>query len=141
MAVRRGAVGIAVGVLWATVTAFRQLPDRTQIGSCVPSANPASFMSSSIRMRSGDMVISFSCSSAGDRRLPPEGCSQSGHRAAFIPNLGEAVPSKGRKPSIDAAEVRRLREQEKLGPAAIARRLGIGRASVYRALGKSAPPA
>src|SRR5918912_1225618 len=48
---------------------------------------------------------------------------------------------KGRKPGIDAAEVRRLREQEKLGPAAIARRLGIGRASVYRVLGKSAPPA
>jgi DNA invertase Pin-like site-specific DNA recombinase len=48
---------------------------------------------------------------------------------------------KGRKPRIDAAEVRRLREQEKLGPAAIARRLGIGRASVYRVLGKSAPPA
>ncbi len=48
---------------------------------------------------------------------------------------------KGRKPSIDAAEVRRLRGQEKLGPAAIARRLGIGRASVYRVLGKSAPPA
>jgi DNA invertase Pin-like site-specific DNA recombinase len=48
---------------------------------------------------------------------------------------------KGRKPRIDAAEVRRLREQEKLGPAAIARRLGIGRASVYRVLGKSAPSA
>ena len=42
---------------------------------------------------------------------------------------------KGRKPSIDAAEVRRLREQEKLGPTAIAKRLGIGRASVYRVLG------
>jgi DNA invertase Pin-like site-specific DNA recombinase len=48
---------------------------------------------------------------------------------------------KGRKPRIDAAEVRRLREQEKLGPAAIAKRLGIGRASVYRVLGKSAPSA
>ena len=50
---------------------------------------------------------------------------------------------KGRKPSIDAAEVRRLREheQEKVGPAAIARRLGIGRASVYRVLGRSAQPA
>ena len=45
---------------------------------------------------------------------------------------------KGRKPSIDAAEVRRLREQEKLGPAAIAKRLGIGRASVYRVLGERA---
>jgi DNA invertase Pin-like site-specific DNA recombinase len=42
---------------------------------------------------------------------------------------------KGRKPRIDAAEVRRLREGEGLGPAAIARRLGIGRASVYRLLG------
>jgi DNA invertase Pin-like site-specific DNA recombinase len=41
---------------------------------------------------------------------------------------------KGRKPSIDAGEV--LRREEKLGPAAIARRLGIGRASVYRLLGK-----
>lgn len=43
---------------------------------------------------------------------------------------------KGRKPSIDAAEVRRLREQEKLGPSTIAKRLGIGRASVYRVLGQ-----
>lgn len=43
---------------------------------------------------------------------------------------------KGRKPSIDPAEVRRLREQEGLGPAAIAKRLGIGRASVYRVLGE-----
>ena len=42
---------------------------------------------------------------------------------------------KGRKPSIDPAEVRRLREAEGLGPSAIAKRLGIGRASVYRVLG------
>src|SRR5919107_458284 len=42
---------------------------------------------------------------------------------------------KGRKPRIDAAEVRRLRKGEGLGPAAIARRLGVGRASVYRVLG------
>jgi DNA invertase Pin-like site-specific DNA recombinase len=45
---------------------------------------------------------------------------------------------KGRKPSIDRAEVLRLRREERLGPAAIARRLGIGRASVYRLLGKLA---
>jgi DNA invertase Pin-like site-specific DNA recombinase len=32
----------------------------------------------------------------------------------------------------------RLRREERLGPAAIARRLGIGRASVYRVLGKHA---
>ena len=44
---------------------------------------------------------------------------------------------KGRKPTIDTAEVRRLKEEEKLGPAGIACRLGIGRASVYRVLGKA----
>ena len=43
---------------------------------------------------------------------------------------------KGRKPSIDAAEIVRLRREENLGPAAIARRLGVGRASVYRLLSK-----
>jgi DNA-binding transcriptional regulator LsrR (DeoR family) len=32
----------------------------------------------------------------------------------------------------------RLRREEKLGPAAIARRLGIGRASVYRLVEKEA---
>ena len=46
---------------------------------------------------------------------------------------------KSRKPSIDAAELRRLRDEEKLGPAAIARRLKIGQVSVYQVLGKSAP--
>jgi hypothetical protein len=46
----------------------------------------------------------------------------------------------GRKPTIDAAELHRLRDEEKLGPAAIARRLGIGRASVYRVLGRPTPP-
>ncbi|MBV8616668.1 MAG: recombinase family protein [Acetobacteraceae bacterium] len=47
---------------------------------------------------------------------------------------------KGRRRSIDPAEVRRLREQEKLKPTVIARRLGIGRASVYRVLGKQEVP-
>ena len=40
----------------------------------------------------------------------------------------------GRKPSIDAAEVRRLRDQESLGATEIARKLGIARTSVYRVL-------
>ena len=44
---------------------------------------------------------------------------------------------RGRKPSVDAAEVRRLHAQEKLGATDIARRLGIGRASVYRVLRKA----
>lgn len=47
----------------------------------------------------------------------------------------------GRKPSIDPAEIQRLRVEEKLGPTEIARRLGIGRASVYRALAHYGQPA
>jgi DNA invertase Pin-like site-specific DNA recombinase len=43
----------------------------------------------------------------------------------------------GRRPQIDPAAVRELRDTEKLGPSAIAKRLGIGRASVYRVLGKA----
>ena len=38
---------------------------------------------------------------------------------------------KGRKPSVDTAAVRSLRDQG-VGPSEIAKRLGIGRASVYR---------
>ncbi|WP_299806068.1 recombinase family protein [Tardiphaga sp.] len=40
---------------------------------------------------------------------------------------------KGRKPSIDTAKVKALKAQG-IGPSAIAKALGIGRASVYRAL-------
>jgi DNA invertase Pin-like site-specific DNA recombinase len=40
---------------------------------------------------------------------------------------------KGRKPSVPVAEVRRL-ASEGVGPTEIGKRLGIGRASVYRAL-------
>ncbi len=40
---------------------------------------------------------------------------------------------KGRKPTIDANQVRSLKEQG-LGATAIARKLNIGRASVYRVL-------
>lgn len=44
-----------------------------------------------------------------------------------------------RKPFAEqpTAAVRELRDTEKLGPSAIAKRLGIGRASVYRVLGKA----
>lgn len=48
---------------------------------------------------------------------------------------------RGRKPSIDPAEVQRLRVEEKLGATEIARRLGVGRASVYRALARHGRPA
>jgi DNA invertase Pin-like site-specific DNA recombinase len=40
---------------------------------------------------------------------------------------------KGRKPTVDAAQVRELKAKG-VGPSAIAKSLGIGRASVYRAL-------
>lgn len=40
---------------------------------------------------------------------------------------------RGRKRSVDRLEVQRLRDIERLGATEIARRLGIGRASVYRA--------
>ena len=43
---------------------------------------------------------------------------------------------KGRRPSIDPVQVRKLRE-EGVGPADIARKLRIGRASVYRVLGST----
>lgn len=46
---------------------------------------------------------------------------------------------KGRRPSIDTAQVRALKA-EGVGPAEIARRLGIARASVYRALGVKDEP-
>jgi DNA invertase Pin-like site-specific DNA recombinase len=41
---------------------------------------------------------------------------------------------KGRKPTISGAEIRKLKK-DGLGATEIAKRLGIGRASVYRALG------
>jgi DNA invertase Pin-like site-specific DNA recombinase len=40
---------------------------------------------------------------------------------------------KGRRPSIDPAQVRKL-HKDGVGPAEIARKLKIGRASVYRLL-------
>lgn len=43
---------------------------------------------------------------------------------------------KGRPPSIDGTEIKRLRNAG-IGPTAIARKLGIGRASVYRILATS----
>lgn len=50
-----------------------------------------------------------------------------------IDRAKEAGVYKGRKPTIDTGAVRALRDQG-LGGSEIAKRLGIGRASVYRAL-------
>lgn len=51
-----------------------------------------------------------------------------------IAKAKQAGVYKGRKPTVPAEEVKRLRD-EGVKPAEIARRLGIGRTSVYRALG------
>ena len=77
----------------------------------------------------------------GDPRREGERTRRDGRRERQLEGIGAAKARgvyKGRKPAIDAGEVLRLRRDEKLGPAAIARRLGIGRASVYRLLGKRA---
>jgi DNA invertase Pin-like site-specific DNA recombinase len=50
-----------------------------------------------------------------------------------IAKAKEAGVYKGRPASIDVAQVRQLKSQG-LGPSKIAETLGIGRASVYRAL-------
>lgn len=43
---------------------------------------------------------------------------------------------RGRKPSIDSKEVRRLYEDEKLGGTEISLRLGVSRSTIYRVLDK-----
>lgn len=59
--------------------------------------------------------------------LGPEGIAAAKTRGACA--------GKGRRPSIDAVEVRRLWE-EGMEPAVIAKRRKIGRTSVYRGLGR-----
>jgi hypothetical protein len=90
----------------------------TKIGSVTLSGHPASDMLS--------VFAEFETNLRRERQL--EGISAAKARGVY----------KGRKPSIDAVEVLRLRRDEKLGPAAIARRLGIGRASVYRLFSRQA---
>ncbi|WP_282061671.1 recombinase family protein [Roseobacter litoralis] len=41
---------------------------------------------------------------------------------------------RGRKPSIDVGEVKRMRDEKGMGPSEIAKQLGIARTSVYRVL-------
>jgi len=53
-----------------------------------------------------------------------------------IEKAKEAGVYKGRKPSVDAAKVRELREAG-MNPSAIAKELGVGRTSVWRALAQA----
>lgn len=55
---------------------------------------------------------------------------------ALLPQ-NRVVSYRGRKSSFDTAEILRLRSEEKLGATEIAWRMGIGRATVYRALANS----
>ena len=60
--------------------------------------------------------------------------------AMLLPALAKAKAKgvyRGRKPSIDADEVRRLKEQDGLGATEIAKRLNIVRSSVYRVLAEA----
>ena len=87
------------------------------------------------------VVSIISCSKA---RREASGCVPSSAVAASrkerqLEGIAKAKAEgvyKGRKPSIDVEAVRRLRDEEKLGPTEIAARLKIGRASVYRVLGE-----
>jgi DNA invertase Pin-like site-specific DNA recombinase len=71
----------------------------------------------------------------------PQGCADNRPNTltAFVEQREGIAKAKaagvyrGRKPSVDAAEVKRLKA-EGLGASQIAKRLKIGRASVYRVL-------
>ncbi|WP_380057787.1 helix-turn-helix domain-containing protein [Falsihalocynthiibacter sp. SS001] len=59
------------------------------------------------------------------------------HRERQMEGIAEAKAEgvyKGRKPSIDVDEVKRLRDVEGLGATQIARQLGVARSTVYRVL-------
>ncbi len=69
-----------------------------------------------------DVFVEFDRHFRSERHL--EGIAAAKLRRAFV----------GRKPTIDASEIIRLHAVEKLGATSIARRLGVGRTSVYRVL-------
>jgi DNA invertase Pin-like site-specific DNA recombinase len=55
------------------------------------------------------------------------------HRDSRVHQIAPKGVYKGRPPSIDAARIAALKA-EGLGPTEIAKRMGVGRASVYRLL-------
>lgn len=80
------------------------------------------------------LLIGHARVSTEDQRLDLrfDALARAGRHRTFEDQAPDAVAEvhgacKGRRPGIDATEVRRLSEQERLGPAAIARRLGICR--------------
>ena len=71
-----------------------------------------------------------------EHEMPPRSLGyreKENERRSRIEKAKEKGVYKGRKPSIDASAVKELKEKG-MGASAIAKELGIGRASVYRAL-------
>ena len=67
--------------------------------------------------------------------LLPHLCRDSRNRRFVDVRVRPRSIGKGRKPSVDVERVKELRDSG-MGASAIAKKLGIGRASVYRALGQ-----
>ncbi|MBM3595281.1 MAG: helix-turn-helix domain-containing protein [Alphaproteobacteria bacterium] len=82
------------------------------------------------RAATGEVAMGRSTSQTGAIPLASQKCWDSAMR---IERAKAAGVYKGRRPSIDRAQVRSL-HQAGLGASEIAKRLKIGRASVYRAL-------
>ena len=66
--------------------------------------------------------------------LLPHLCRDSRNRRFVDVRVRPHSIGKGRKPSVDVERVKALRDSG-MGGSAIAKEMGIGRASVYRALG------
>ena len=80
------------------------------------------------------MRLQLESKSIADRKQDFETNLRKERQMEGIAKAKERGVYKGRKPSVDVEKVRELKA-EGLGASAIAKQMGIGRASVYRALG------
>ena len=80
------------------------------------------------------MRLQLESKSIADRKQDFETNLRKERQMEGIAKAKERGVYKGRKPSVDVERVKELRDSG-MGASAIAKELGIGRASVYRALG------